>query len=178
MTKVLSGVFVYQANGSHQYISADNIFKNGIYPNVVNYTFDENFILVLQSPSLNDYKIFLADELRLKYNILVNLKDTIGLHKGEYDFLKTNSLADSSLYRMLSKRLSPINTSKDIQESQSIADSLIKSSPKYKLIFSRKLNYWIIKGQDGELFGPFSESEFLQKRKELGVPNKLKLENG
>lgn len=176
-TKELSGGYVYRTDGNQRYIRADNTFKNSVYPNVVNFAFDENFILVLQSPSLDAFKVFLADELIGRYSILASIKDTTELQKGEYAFLKTNLLADSTLYRMLSKRLSPNNTSEDIKESQSIADSLIKSSPKYKLIFSRKLNYWIIRAQDGELLGPFSESEYLQKRKELGVPDKLKLEN-
>lgn len=176
-TTELSGGYIYETSGSHRYISADNIFKDGIYPNVRNYSYDENFIIALQSPSLDAFKAFLSDELLSRYVTLVKLKDTSELQKGQDDFLKAQLLAESTLYRMLSKRLSPNNTSKDIQESQSIADSLIKSSPKYKLIFSRKLNYWIIKAKDGELYGPFSESEYLQKRKQLGVPDKLKLEN-
>lgn len=176
-TKELSGEYIYVKSGRHQYITANNIFKEGIYPNVTHYVFDENFIIALQNPSLDAFKVFLADELRSRYNIFVNLKDTSELLKGQYNFLKTQLLADSTLYRMLSKRLSPRNTSKDIQESQSIAESLIKSSLKYKLIFSRKLNYWIIKVQNGDVYGPFSKEEYLINRKNLGIPDKLKIEN-
>jgi len=70
----------------------------------------------------------------------------------------------------------PTNSIEEIEESERIADSLLKHDPYYIKIFSRSLNYWIISHKDKQLYGPFSNEEYLQKRRELGVPNSLELD--
>ena len=60
-------------------------------------------------------------------------------------------------------------------KSKSMADSLTKYDPYYQKIFSRKLNYWIISHKEDSLYGPYSKKEYLLKRKELGISEKLKL---
>ncbi|RLD60819.1 MAG: hypothetical protein DRJ01_09030 [Bacteroidetes bacterium] len=45
-----------------------------------------------------------------------------------------------------------------------------------KLKESKVHNYWIIDKQTGDIYGPMNLEEYLQKRKELGVPKELKLE--
>jgi len=45
-----------------------------------------------------------------------------------------------------------------------------------KLKDSKIHYYWIINKKTDDIYGPLNWNEYLQKRKELGVPKKLKLE--
>ena len=107
------------------------IKEKNIYSKVVDYSFDNEFILVAQEPNKRGHTVGMKFEL----------EDIYPSTKGE-----------------------------------SIADSLIKNDPYFQIIFSRKLNYWIISHKENSLFGPYSKEKYLEKREELGVPEELKLE--
>jgi hypothetical protein len=174
----LGNDYIYRVNGSNRYILTNNTFTKGtIYPQVINHAYNKDFILVLQSPSKGKVKIFLANDILSNYIVLANLRTTKNLTSDEYKRMEGYLLADSSFYRMLSKRLSLNNTSEDIESSKIIADSLIKHNPYYQSIFSRKFNYWIVCHKNDSLYGPLSKEEYLQKRKELVVPKNLKLDS-
>ncbi len=57
-----------------------------------------------------------------------------------------------------------------------IADSLIEHAPNYQKIFANDTNYWIIYEAKDTLIGPLRKSEYLLKRKELQIPDDLKLD--
>ena len=45
-----------------------------------------------------------------------------------------------------------------------------------KKIFESDFNqFWILKVENDSLFGPFRKSEYLKKRKEIGIPDNLKI---
>ncbi len=46
---------------------------------------------------------------------------------------------------------------------------------KKKLMKSKIHYYWIIRKRTDDVYGPLNRDEYLQKRKELGVPNELRL---
>ncbi len=82
----------------------------------------------------------------------------------------------SSIVSSLIDSLPLKNPEEDFKKSEIIADSIIKKDSYYQKIFSRPINYWIISHQLDSMFGPLSKEEYLQKRKELGVPKELQLE--
>lgn len=47
----------------------------------------------------------------------------------------------------------------------------------YDLLEKEELQYWVISHGLDEVFGPYSKEEYKRKRKELGVPKQLRLEN-
>lgn len=106
------------------------IKERNIYSTVIDYSFDEQFVLAIQKPNKRGHAIGIKFELEDVYSV---------------------------------------------DESESIADSLISCDSYYQEIFSRELNYWIISHKDDSLFGPYSKEEYLLKRKELGVPEELRL---
>ncbi|MCE7043815.1 DUF3997 domain-containing protein [Dyadobacter sp. CY312] len=65
----------------------------------------------------------------------------------------------------------------DIKEGERLADSLIANDPYYLLIFANKINYWIIYHKNRQIFGPFTEEEYDQKRKEMKITDKLQLDS-
>jgi hypothetical protein len=54
-------------------------------------------------------------------------------------------------------------------------DSIMKNDVYYKKMFLRSTNYWIIANRIDSVIGPLSETEYLEKRRELRVPRRLKL---
>lgn len=101
------------------------------------YSYNNNYILVIQRPLLEYYRTAIGYDLRSSFS---------------------------------SKK-----PEEDIEKSEIIADSIIKHDPYYQKIFSRPINYWIISHKVDSMFGPLSKEEYFQKRKELGVPEELKL---
>ncbi|WP_138479028.1 hypothetical protein [Dyadobacter bucti] len=68
------------------------------------------------------------------------------------------------------------NSTNDRIESERVADSLILNDHYYKRVFAHPTNYWIISHHSKTMFGPLTKGEYFQKRKELKVPDKLKLD--
>lgn len=56
------------------------------------------------------------------------------------------------------------------------ADSILTSDPYYIKIFSEKVNFWIIRNKDHKLIGPLTSDEYLTKRRELKIPEELRLD--
>lgn len=178
----LSGGYTFRTDGSMRYLLS-NIFQKQIYPNIVNHTYNEDYILIAQKPSKEFHKVLLANHLDARYGILATM-DSVDLSPARFQFFKSQLISDSSLYRMLSRRISTENTVQDIKMSQQIADSIVKNEPYYQDIFSREINYWIISHKErnendympmSKIYGPYSKEEYLQKREKLGVPETLNL---
>lgn len=70
----------------------------------------------------------------------------------------------------------PKNDKDALLKSEKEADSIIANDPYYKKIFSNDTNYWIIQISSDSLIGPLTKSEFEATRKEMNIPDKLKLD--
>lgn len=70
----------------------------------------------------------------------------------------------------------PKNDKDVLLKSEKEADSLIANDPYYKKIFSNDTNYWIIQIARDSLIGPLTKLEFEVTRKEMNIPDKLKLD--
>lgn len=175
-TKELSGGYIARIDGNMSYILPDNIFKEGIYPNVIDFAFNDDFILVYQIPSKELFVTFLADDILTRFTVLANVQDTLELRKEEYELMKTGFIADSSFYRMLSRELSPNNTVEDMKKCEEIAKNIIINSDYYKTILEQDTCLWIISHVDKRKYGPLTRKEFSDKAKELNIPEELQLE--
>ncbi len=175
-TRELSGGYIARVDGRMSYIIPDNIFNEGIYPDVVDFVYDTNFILVYQIPSRERFVTFLAQDIRTRFNVLANVHNTSDLSKDDYELMKTNLLADSSFYRMLTKKLSPNNTPEDIKKSEEIAKDMIINSEYYRSILEKDTCFWIISHINKRKYGPFTQKELYSKADELNVPDKLQQE--
>ena len=60
-------------------------------------------------------------------------------------------------------------------KSEHDADSIVSTDPRYTRIFANKYNYWIVSHKAHKVFGPYTKTEYWQKRKELDVPECLEL---
>ncbi len=172
----LGAGYTYSVDGNRRWIYPDNVFGESIFPNVIAYNFDEDFIIAEQKPAIDDFTILLAENLTAKYQITM-LGDTASnsdLNKKQ--FMNSNLWRDSIL-RMKFLRFISIDNHNNILQINSIVDSIISVDPYYKLIFSRNLNYWIIQKRNKQLFGPFNKDEYLIKRRFLNLPNELNFKN-
>lgn len=67
---------------------------------------------------------------------------------------------------------------KDIQLSAEKKEKLIMCGDFYDFVSKNGFSkYWIVDHANDSIYGPFKNEEYLQKRKELGVPEKLKLKD-
>jgi len=65
---------------------------------------------------------------------------------------------------------------KDIELSEKKREELIVSGDFYDYVLQNGYSkYWIIAHVNDSIYGPFSREEYLKKRKEIGVPQGLKL---
>lgn len=169
----LSGGYVYRIDGSTSYILPDNIFNEGIYPQIKGFAYNKDFILVMQKPSKPHFKRFLSEDILTRFSALANVTDSTSMTTEEYRIMKSNFLADSSFYIMLSKKLSSNNTDEDRIKCEMIAEEIIINSPYYKNILGNKFNYWIIDHLRTKKIGPLSKEEYIKKTIELNIPKHL-----
>lgn len=150
--------------------------KKNILPNVIDYEYDESFILACQEPNRIMYKSLFGSNLSFDYTIFNKyLKDSTTV---KYYKSRKEILGDSTIAKIFkNKNVSFENTSEDIKKGEEIADSIIKNNPIHKKIFSLKKVYWIIQIKDNILFGPYSKQEYLIKRKIIKVDERLALKH-
>ncbi|MGX5687424.1 hypothetical protein [Arcticibacter tournemirensis] len=169
----LGSGYTYRSDGGNHWIRGDHVMKDGIDVNVIAYNFNKDYVIAMQEPFEEYYKVYLTNNLISRYGIM--LYDSAAIKNPDVHqkkFLNSPWWQDSALRKRMAAHILPDNNN-DNAEIESIVDSVIKSDPYYKRIFSRKLNYWIIRKKDNELFGPFSKEEYLTKRNELGIPKEL-----
>ncbi len=170
----LSGGYVYRVDGTMRYILPDHIFHEGVYPNVIAHSFDENHILVLQKPSRKYVVSFLAQDIRTRYLVLYHAGEIKELSQEDEEILINGYVQDSSFYSMLSNVLSPNNTAEDIRKSTEIAEELIEKNPYYSSLLEKELSYWIIDHSSEIKLGPLTRQEFEEQITRLGVSEDLK----
>lgn len=131
-----------------------------IYSDVISCVSNNKYFLVYQEPNKNLFNKFLTDELNFWNSYFIASKKDSSIEFAYHTFsLKSiNSLIE-----------------KFNNQTEKIADSLIKNDHYYQKCFSNKFNYWIINTHADMLMGPFTKDEYLAKRKELYIPNNLEL---
>ena len=148
------------------------IGRNEIYANVVDYKFDDNYIVVCQVPNRSMYLSNFASTLSGKYSTYYSyLKDST---TEKYYRSRNEILRDTVIPRIFKNRkISFQNTSEDIQKQEEIADSIIQNDSFHVKVFSLKKVYWIIKVKSNNLIGPLSYAEYKQKKQEFNLSNDL-----
>lgn len=170
-TKNLVGGYTFVHEGEDYNLL---IGRNQIYPNVVEYVYNNSYILVCQKLNKELYKKLYKADLSSDYRIYnAYLKDSIS---EKYMKPRDEILADSIISKIFkNKKISFENTIEDIKKSEEIADSIIKNNPTQKKIHSLDKIYWIIKIHNDVMFGPFSKQEYLLKKKSLNIDKNLNL---
>ncbi len=164
-----------ELSGSYHYSHMGKDFnyiygKNNIYPNVREFSFNDNYIIVYQEPEKFTYRNLFASDLYSKYTTYYSyLRDSVS---EKYYYNRKDILTDSTIAKQFKKNnVSFENSSSDIQISHEIADSIIKNNPIQKKIFSLKKVYWIIQIKGDVLYGPLSLNEFtlLKRNKKIDL---------
>jgi hypothetical protein len=148
--------------------------KERVYSNVLNYAFDENFILVLQEPSFKGYLELLSEDLLSRYSFIIDNKDKSKYDENEKRFLKSHLWTDSCINRNVLRKILPNNQS-TILDLSAIADSILKNDPIYRRALSSKENYWIIQKDTYTVLGPLSKTEYTKTKNDLRIDKELKL---
>ncbi len=169
----LGSGYSYLSEGSCSRISPNFTYKEGVYPNIKSYSFDENFIIVEQTPSSKNINSYVVEDLRNKYGFLLYMKDSIKMTKDVEKFMQSKIWTDSILHKEISSEVLPENNVRSFDALGKIASKIIKEDSYFKEMFSRKINYYIIDKQKQEVYGPFSKENYLTKRKELKVSETL-----
>lgn len=182
--KCLSGGYCFSSDNLslHPY---PTIFDEGIFRKITDYNYNDTCIVLEQKPELNYYKLMVGEYIGIRYRVLKNYKNRNDLLPGEYEFYTNEFSKDSLLYNRMEKLgVTNSKTGNDIAICEFLADSIIFNNPFYQNIFSREINYWIIKHfvkkkyfyqKSSIVYGPYSKIEYLKKRKELNIPEELKL---
>ena len=166
--------YVYRTDGGHSWIGADNIMKDWVYPNVIDYEYNDKHIIIIQKPILEGYKRFLEQELRYRYETIVykQYETKNDIHRKK--FLNSHFWKDKILHQRMLSEMKPDNQT-SFEAISIISDSIIKYDPYFKRSLSRKKNYWIIEKKKNLVLGPYSKPQYLMKRKELNIAINLQL---
>lgn len=167
----LAGGYKFVSNGKDYNLISG---KNQIYPNVIGYSFNDDYIIVCQEPNKTLYKTLFASTLANNYNVYCSyIKDSVS---EKYHKSRSEILADSIIAKIFkSKNVSFENTGEDILKGEKIADSIIKNNTIQKKIFSLKKVYWIVGVKDNILFGPYSKDEFELRKNEKNIDLELNI---
>ena len=166
-----SGYTYLHEGKNYNYITGKN---NSILPNVIDYVYNDEYILVCQKPEKMYYTNLLSINLYNDYCVYDSfIKDSISK---KYYKSRNQILNDSIIYKIFkTKNVTLDNTIDDINKSIMITDSIISNDNKQRKIFSLEKVYWIIHKKENTLLGPFSLVEYLQKKQSLKINNNLKL---
>ena len=172
----LGGGYSFNADGGMSWISGGNVYEDGIPGNIISFGHDHDYIIATQSPSKAYYHYFFPEDIIYRYRFLL-YKEEISLHPNAYHqrFMNSKWWLDTELKTKITKHISADNYN-NIEEITRIVDSLVIHDPAYQKIFSSKVNYWILVKQGNQVFGPLSHQQYLDKRKELSVPDELQLD--
>lgn len=170
----LGNGYRYRVDGSNRWISSDHVMKERVYSNVLNYAFNEHFILVLQEPSFQGYLELLSEDLLYRYSFVIDNRDKSKYDEDEKRFLKSHLWTDSCINRNVLRKILP-NKQSTILDLSAIADSILKNDPIYRKAFLSKENYWIIKKDTYTVLGPFSKTEYIKTKNDLRIDKELKL---
>jgi hypothetical protein len=172
----LGNGYYYRAEGSTRWIMPDNIFKDGVYANVIDYSSNNNFIIVKQSPS-KDINVLFTEILKSRYDLLLHEKDSMEQTKEVKNFLNSELWKDSIWHKKIANQVFENNVVKNSDSLNKIAKQIIQKDSFFKSMLSRKINYFIIDKKKQIVFGSFSINEYMLKRKELNIPESLIFEN-
>ena len=142
-----------------------------IYSKVVEYKFNEKFIIAKQKPKVSSYKKLLKENLITRLRIY----DSFLKERNDKDYKEITTpqiiraiKSDSLIYYQFKERGLKENYYDKSLKTESVVDSILQNDLFYKKIFRSKVNYWIINKLENTRFGPFTKIEF---------ENELKLEN-
>lgn len=158
--------------------SYNGFSRNVIYPRVLDYAFNENFILAKQNPDKPFYCALLGFDLYSRFTAYADyLRDPNFINTSEgSNYKDARIFNDSQNYKLFKLyNSSENNTSRDANIYNRITDSLCNNDPILKKIFSQGTNYWIIDIKKDSLIGPLIYKEFLSECNRLHIPKELKL---
>ncbi|REG88769.1 hypothetical protein C8P67_1289 [Flavobacterium aquicola] len=142
-----------------------------IYSKVIDYKFNDKFIIAKQTPKISSYKKLVREDLRTRLIIYDGfLKER---NDKDYEKITTPSIvnsikSDSLIYYRFKKNGLKENYYDKNLKIEEVVDSILKNDMFYKKILRNKINYWIINKLDNTRFGPFTRIEF---------ENELKIKN-
>jgi hypothetical protein len=177
----LSGNSFYKNEGKgDRMISSSNhsLYRTAIYPDVIAYVFNDEFIIAKQRPDKLHWPQLLGLDLYSRYTAHAEyLKDPNIFERDAWRNLEGKIEFDTVNYKMFHERGASLEkSSEDIRIREEVVNFLISNDPYYKKIFSNDINYWIIYNPKDTLIGPLNKDEYLVQRKRLGVPDDLQLE--
>jgi hypothetical protein len=175
----LSGGYVFNDRGIGRREIYPTIMSDGdmVYADVVDHVYDSNFILIEQKPSFEWYKYSLGFNLYFRFESFSEyLRQPDIVNSSSWSRLKGKIEADTNNYKLFhAYGATEANSHQDSDIELWIADSLLRNDPYYKRIISAKQNFWIISVATNSLFGPFSNQDYFRKKRELKIPDGLKL---
>lgn len=131
---------------------------------------------------------FYCDEGKNDKEILCNLPNHIEIYSKvigynyNSDFILAEQQPIYSEFKAIigsklreNKKKYPANSMEEVIQSETVADSILLHDPFYKAIFVHSTNYWIIDNKIQKVFGPLTKEDYENKRKELSVPENLKI---
>jgi hypothetical protein len=175
----LGGNYTYHGDGKWKSIYPSQIYYDThIYSEIVDYSFNERFIIAKQIPDYEYHKLFIESNYSIRYGIYCDfLKDSTSdkFMKETTPFIRNSIKADSSLYKLLKLKLVTNQNSTDDQEKiKTVLDSIFHSDPYYLKLFASKENYWIIDKQNNIRFGPLTKLDFERELIKMNINLKLK----
>ena len=151
---------LYYGYPSWDFIYKSDKRRSGIFSiiattpsDVINYSFDDNYIIAKQ-----------------KYNreVLLNeLGMELSSWGGHYNMHKREGVIN---FNDVPVSLKEISKQIELRGSTNLADSIISHSSYYKeLLTPNKINYYIIDKDEDSILGPFDKLEFEKIKKEKGI---------
>lgn len=120
---------------------------------IIDYSFDDNYIIVKQKYN----REVLLNELRME----------LSSWGGYYNIYKREGVIN---FNDVPVSLKEISKQIDLGRSTNLADSIISHSSYYKeLLTPNKINYYIIDKDEDSTWGPFDKLEFEKIKKEKGI---------
>jgi hypothetical protein len=180
-TEKLSGgyEYYYESSRTRSIANYAQDRPNEVYPDVVDYVYDRNFILVKQRPDTEAYKGIMQSDFVSRYDRYQRYMANPGSYdKNHSSYKEQEVIDDSGLYRILKAQgLDSALSGKDFEAGMQFVDSVLATDRIYQKTFANEFCYWIADHKTRRLLGPLTQDEYLKMKLELLVPAELKLQD-
>ncbi len=169
----------YWLTGNNRTVESNRkeyLYKNKVYPVVIDYAFDNAYILIEQLADSSRLIEQLASNLHERYKMYKMFQDdqTLLLDSFYMPFVEFVE-KDSAIYNLFLQKGASADNTANIGISMNVARQIVQDDSNYARIIKNKYNYWILDILPDSLLGPFTKDEYVRKRRLLKISNSIKL---
>ena len=174
----LSNEYWYRSTSETRKVIESRVlaYHNKVYPKVIDYSFNNDFIIAEQKPQFDATITEMGEDLFRRFEHYRMYKnDTNILNTDFYKKLRGIVEKDSNLYNTFISMHASDNELENRKIAVILAERKVKSIDFNRITNNTNVNFWIVVHSNNSLIGPFTKTQYLITKDSLRIPESLRL---